>query len=83
MVERWLGFAMATEIVGPDQDVARDGATIHMSEIHGAGGGRGTIDLARMAMVGETATEFHAKMSAQGHEQPVAMKLKMTTAARP
>jgi hypothetical protein len=76
-----LGFKMTSEVVGPDQDVDLDGLHMHVAKIRGSGGGSGSIDLSRMAMSGQIATELHAEMSANGRSEP--LQIKVTLDAKP
>jgi hypothetical protein len=77
-----LGFTVTSDVSGPEQDVDSALGRVHMRDIRGSGHGHGTIDLARMAMVGEMATAFHAEMAANGQSQALDMKLKLSTSTR-
>ncbi len=70
-----LTFESATFVSGKDQTVTQGDQTIQLSKISGKGSGKGTVDLAKMAMTGELLAELGSDMSAQGESTRMTMKM--------
>ena len=73
-----LGFAMTSEISGPDQSVKQQGTAIDVKHIRGSGQGKGTLDLTTLAMAAELSAKFESQMAAQGQETPMQVDMKLT-----
>lgn len=56
-------YMTSTSTAGADQHVESAGQTIDVKHVGGGGNGRGTVDLARLAMNGELTMSFHAEMT--------------------
>lgn len=81
MDERSFTFTSSTSLGGQDQTVALQGHTIEMTNIGGVGTGKGTIDLTKMVMTGETTLSFHSDMTTAGNTDQMGMT--MTTRVAP
>ena len=75
--DRGFTFTSSTSLGGPDQTITLQGHPIRMTSIGGVGTGKGTIDLTKMAMTGESTLSFHSDMTAD-HETDQ-MGMTMTT----
>lgn len=76
-----FSFTSSTTLGGPDQKVTLSGTTIDMTAIGGVGNGKGTLDLTKMVMTGESTLAFHSDMTAGGETDQMAMT--MTTRIAP
>jgi len=76
-----FAFTSRTELGGKDQTVTQNGTTVRVSGLRGEGTGKGTVDLARLALDAELAHEMSSEMSAQ--DQTARMRMKMATRIRP
>lgn len=72
-----IEYGVDTDIHGQDQTIKQGDVTITVKDVVGNGGGKGTIDLAKLAVTGELAAEFRSEMSAAGDPAPT--KMNMTT----
>lgn len=79
--EHGFSFTSSTSLGGPDQKVAMQGHTIEMTSIGGVGTGKGTLDLTKMVMTGESTMSFHSDMTADGETDQMGMT--MTTRVAP
>jgi len=70
-----IEYAIDTDIHGDDQSVKQGELTIMVKDVVGNGGGKGTIDLAHLAITSELAAEFRAEMSEASDTQPTKMKM--------
>jgi len=75
-----VAFAMKTVMLGPDQQITRQGLAIDVTNLHGTGSAEGTVDLAKLATAGSFAQEFHADMTAAGEKTAVDMTMKLELA---
>lgn len=76
-----FSFTSTTSLGGPDQKITLQGHTIEMSAIGGVGSGKGTIDLTKMVMTGESTLSFHSDMTADNETDQMGMT--MTTRVAP
>ncbi len=79
--DRGFSFTSSTSLGGPDQKITLQGHTIEVTSIGGVGTGKGTIDLTKMAMTGESTLSFHSDMTAEDETDQMAMT--MTTRVAP
>jgi hypothetical protein len=75
-----LGFAMKTVLLGPDQQVTREGLAIDVTNLHGAGSGEGTVDLGKLATTAKFQSSFHSDMRAAGENTAIDMSMKIELA---
>jgi len=74
-----ISFTIDTQAHGDDQ-VFRDAReSMDMKDIVGTGKGKGTIDLATLAMTSELDTDFRSDMTAPGETAPTPMRMQTTT----
>jgi hypothetical protein len=80
-----LGFAMKTVLLGPDQQVTREGVAIDVTNLHGTGSGEGTVDLGKLATTAKFESNFHSDMLAAGDKTAIdmSMKIELAPAAKP
>lgn len=71
-------YTTTTEASGADQHVTEQGQTTDVKHVGGHGSGRGTVDLAKLAMTGELSMSLSAEMTT--NEQTA--KVKATTTAQ-
>lgn len=79
--DRGFSFTSSTSLGGPDQTITLQGHAIQMSGIGGVGTGKGSIDLTKMVMIGESTLSFHSDMTAGGETDQMGMT--MTTRVAP
>ncbi len=79
--DRGFSFTSSTSLGGPDQKVTIQGHTIDVTNIGGVGTGKGTIDLTKMVMTGESTLSFHSDMTADDETDQMGMT--MTTRVAP
>lgn len=73
--ENHISFTSSTSLTGADQTVTMGGIAIQVSNIGGSGTGKGTIDLTRMTLAGETTLAVHSDMTAEGTTDRMSMKM--------
>jgi hypothetical protein len=85
--DRGFTFTSSTSLGGADQTVVLQGHPIQMTSIGGVGTGKGTIDLSKMVMTGESTLSFHSDMTAGGETDQMGMtvttRVAPTTLAAP
>jgi hypothetical protein len=79
--DRSITFTSTTSLGGPDQKITLQGHAIEMTSIGGVGNGKGTIDLTKMVMTGESTLAFHSDMTADNETDQMSMT--MTTHVAP
>jgi hypothetical protein len=79
--EHGFSFTSSTSLGGPDQKVDLQGQSIAMTSIGGVGTGKGTLDLTKMVMTGESTMSFHSDMTTGGETDQMGMT--MTTRVSP
>lgn len=78
-----LTYALDTAIHGDDQTVVQGDLAVDIKDIVGSGAGKGTIDLATLAVTSETVAELRSVMTARGEDTPTPMTLTTQTRVRP
>ncbi|MFN0246316.1 MAG: hypothetical protein ACKV2T_05380 [Kofleriaceae bacterium] len=85
--DRGFTFTSSTSLGGANQTVVLQGHQIQMSGIGGVGTGKGTIDLTKMVMTGESTLSFHSDMTAGGETDQMGMtvttRVAPTTVTKP
>jgi len=74
-------YTMATSLVGRDQTVTLLGTPIQVKGLGGSGAGKGSLDLARMALTGDATLALHSQMTAAGETD--LMQMTVTTRVGP
>ncbi len=79
-----IEYSINTDIHGANQSVTQQGVTIAIEDIVGSGGGKGSIDLATLAVTSELAAELRSRMKATGEDQePTNMTMTTKQSVRP
>ncbi len=78
-----IEYTIDTDIHGQDQSTTQDGVTIEVKDIIGNGGGKGSIDLGKLAITSELAAEFRSEMTATGDPSPTKMEMATLMNVRP
>jgi hypothetical protein len=78
-----IEYSIDTVIHGADQAITQSDITIEVKDIVGNGGGKGTVDLARLAVTSELAAEFRSEMQTPGDPAPTKMKMATLMKVRP
>jgi hypothetical protein len=66
-------YEISSELHGADQRAVQDGTTIAVSDIAGSAHGRGTVDLARLAIDASQSAELHMDMTTGSDRTPMSM----------
>jgi hypothetical protein len=72
-----IAFTSKTALVGPDQQITRDGLAIDVTNLRGTGSAHGTIDLGKLATAGGFEQALHSDMAAAGENTPLDMTTKL------
>ena len=79
-----IEYSIDTDIHGANQSVTQQGVTIEIEDIVGSGAGKGSLDLATLAVTSELAAELRSRMKATGEdEQPTNMTMSSKQTVRP
>jgi hypothetical protein len=78
-----FGYTIESTLHGDDQ-TARDGSdSVDVKDITGTGGGKGSVDLATLAVTSVLIAELRTKMSAPGDTEPTEITMATATKIRP
>ena len=72
-----LAYTMKTVMVGPDQQVTRQGMAMDVTNLRGTGTGEGKVDLDKLATTGTFENELHSDMTAAGEKSHIDMTMKL------
>jgi hypothetical protein len=70
-----IGYTSQTTLSAPDQTVDQDGMKIEMKDVGGGGSGKGTFDLSKVTVTGETTSEFRGTASLAGQTSKMQMTM--------
>ena len=72
-----VSFASTTTLTGPDQTLKEGPRAVTIKKVGGNGGGRGTVDLARLALSGDLRAEFNSEATSNGKTAPLRFVMAM------
>lgn len=78
-----IDYSIDTAIHGADQSIKQSDITIEVKDLVGNGGGKGTVDLAKLAVTSELAAEFRSEMRTDGDPAPTKMEMATLMRVRP
>jgi len=70
-----IEYSVDTDIHGQDQSIKQGEVTIEVKDLVGNGGGKGSVDLRKLAISSELAAEFRSAMTATGDTEPTKMEM--------
>ena len=76
-------YTMETQVHGADQQITQAGTTVSITDVTGAGGGKGTLQLDKLAFESELTAQLRSKMQAQGESTATPMMLTTEMKAHP
>jgi hypothetical protein len=76
-----ISFKSTSTVTAPDQGTKFEGEQVEMNDIGGGGVASGTVDLARMTMIGTFELEFRGTLIALGRSTPMKTKMSLTMTA--
>ncbi len=78
-----IEYTMETQVHGADQTITQAGTTVEIKDVTGAGGGKGTLQLDKLAFDSELTAQLRSKMQAQGESTATPMMLTTQMKAHP
>ncbi len=78
-----ITYSLDTDIHGRDQSIKQSDITIEVKDIVGNGGGKGTVDLAKLMVTSELAAEFRSEMRTEGDIEATKMEMATLMKVRP
>lgn len=78
-----ITYMIETTLHGPDQQITQAGTTVEIKDITGAGGGKGTLQLDKLAFDSELNADLRSKMVAPGETDATQMMMTTTMRAHP
>ena len=78
-----IEYGIDTDIHGADQSIKQSDITIAVTDIVGNGGGKGSVDLAKLAVTSDLAAEFRSEMRTEGDPAPTKMQMTTLMKVRP
>ncbi|MBA2540562.1 MAG: hypothetical protein H0V17_13050 [Deltaproteobacteria bacterium] len=76
-----IGIASQSTLTAPDQTIDQAGTKVDVKDIGGSSSLSGTIDLAKVTLVGESTSEFRGSMSSLGQQIAMRLAMKLTFTA--
>ena len=74
-----VAFTTTAELGGPDQAIREGAAAVSITNIGGSGAGSGTLDLARLVMIGEAKRELRWDAATDAERAAMAMTVTLRT----
>jgi hypothetical protein len=78
-----IEYTMETQVHGADQKITQAGTTVDITDVTGAGGGKGTLHLDKLAFESELTAQLRSKMQAPGESTATPMMLTTQMRAHP
>lgn len=78
-----IEYTLETQVHGTDQEITQGGTTVTITDITGAGGGKGTLHLDKLDFESELTAQLRSKMQAKGETTATPMMLTTQMHAHP